>query len=393
MRILRFDLGDLGKPERLDNGFLRVPARITRVGVFEYRNDDGSVRRELRPPEEVFDAKALSSFEAMPFTNEHPAVALDEKNTSRFQKGSVLGVRQDGDSHVAATIQITDAATIEDAEKGKREVSCGYQCDVEMRAGITNGITGVPDGLKFDAIQRNIRGNHVALVDRGRAGESVALRFDHGAIVTEEEKANMETIRIDGVDYEVTAQVAQVFRAKFDKQDQEIVELRASTTAAESKATTESARADAAEEKATELEGKLEGANDPAKIKEAVDARVSLEREAAPILGDDVKLDDLSDSEIKIAVVKKVSPKVDESKLEGDYLTARYDGAIEASAVEGDPKDKDDPDYNPGLSDVIGAGRRHDKGNDAPKSVEARNAYVKRGRDAWKETRGIKTAA
>ena len=204
----------------------------------------------------------------------------------------------------------------------------------------------------------------------------------------------METIRIDGVAYEVSAQVAQVFRTKFDKQDREIVELRTNATAAESKATTESARADAAEEKATDLEGKLAAANDPASHKEAVAARLSLEREAAPILGDDVKLDDLSDDEIKIAVVKKVSPKVDESKLEsGEYLTARYDGAIEAAPAS-DINDNDDPDYNPGLASVIGAGRRADAdGDDTPKSVASRNAYVQRGRDAWKETRGIKTAA
>lgn len=203
----------------------------------------------------------------------------------------------------------------------------------------------------------------------------------------------METIRIDGVDYEVTPQVAQVIRAKFDAKDREIVELRTNLDAANTKATEAEARADAAEEKATDLEGKLTEANDSDKIREAIDARVSLERDAGKVLGEEVKLDELSDDEIKIAVVKKASPNVDESKLEGAYLEARYDGAIEALASGDD--EGDDTDHNPGLAAVVGAGRRTDKadGKDAPKSVERRSAYVKRGQDAWKKTRGFETTA
>lgn len=50
--------------------------------------------------------------------------------------------------------------------------------DVFRSPGVTSGIDGIPDGLHYDVIQRNIRGNHVALVDKGRAGETACLRMD-----------------------------------------------------------------------------------------------------------------------------------------------------------------------------------------------------------------------
>jgi len=177
---LRYDTGSLGNVERLDNGFLRVDAQITRSGVFRYRRPDGSIRRELRLPAEVFSADAIRSFELAPLTNGHPGEPVTSRNSGKFGVGTVVDVRAD-EPWVSARIQVEDAGTIEDAEDGKRELSCGYRCDLEERGGVTMGIAGIPDGLRYDAIQRNIRGNHVALVETGRAGPGASLRLDHGA--------------------------------------------------------------------------------------------------------------------------------------------------------------------------------------------------------------------
>lgn len=179
VRVLRVDKQELSKAVRLDNGWLRAPATLTRVGVFEYHSPDGSVRRELRPPEEVFREDSLASFEQCPVTIDHPAVGiLDTRTTKMFQRGSVTSVRRDG-ANVVGQVLLTDEDAIEAATKGrKKQLSCGYTCDCEEKPGTTSGIPGVADGQRYDAIQRNIRGNHVALVTRARAGENATLRLD-----------------------------------------------------------------------------------------------------------------------------------------------------------------------------------------------------------------------
>ena len=175
--VRRWDAGSVGTVERTDQGYLRAPATITKTGVFAYRLPGGKVRRELRLPDEVFREDTLASFGLSPLTNGHPPVMLNARNTARYQVGSVVEPRRDG-NHVEAYVQITDADAIEAAEAGRRQLSCGYHCDLEPGAGVTSGIEGVPDGLHYDAIQRNIRGNHVALTDQGRCGKSVQLRLD-----------------------------------------------------------------------------------------------------------------------------------------------------------------------------------------------------------------------
>ena len=59
--VIRYDIGELSAVERTDQGFLRAPAKITRTGVFNYRKADGSIRRELRTPAEVFTSGSLKS--------------------------------------------------------------------------------------------------------------------------------------------------------------------------------------------------------------------------------------------------------------------------------------------------------------------------------------------
>ncbi len=182
--VLRFDLlGDISSVERTDQGYLRADATLTKVGVFKYLNGDGSIRRELRLPEEVERADALASFELAPLTRGHPTAAggrrvlLDAGNTGKHQIGTVSSVRADG-GFVRGRVQISDQAAIEAAEQGERQLSCGYRCDLEPTRGVTSGIPGIPDGLRFDAIQRNIRGNHVALVPQGRAGKEAEIHMD-----------------------------------------------------------------------------------------------------------------------------------------------------------------------------------------------------------------------
>lgn len=175
--VYRLDRGELRKPTKMSNGWMRIDGRITRTGVFTYRLPNGKVRRELRLPDEVFKQDAMQSFALVPVTDEHPPVMLDATNTKDFARGSVAGtLRKDGE-FVAGELLITDADLIKKLEDGAaREISCGYNCDLEEVPGVTG------DGQRYDAIQRNIRGNHVAIVPKGRAGPEARVRMDGAGV-------------------------------------------------------------------------------------------------------------------------------------------------------------------------------------------------------------------
>ena len=112
-----------------------------------------------RKPEQVFSAEALASFEDKPITIEHPDENVGPDNYSEYAVGHTRNIRKstfNGQEVMIGDLVITDAQTIEDIENGIRtELSCGYDCD------ITKGDN--PE-------QINIRGNHIALCEEGRAG-------------------------------------------------------------------------------------------------------------------------------------------------------------------------------------------------------------------------------
>lgn len=122
-----------------------------------------SVRRE---EEDVFDPVAMASFEGKDVTDEHPPTAVTPENHAVYSKGHLQNVRREGD-YLVADLFIKDPILISEVKNGvKREVSCGYDCEYVL--------TG--DGYK----QTHIRGNHVAVVPRGRAGHEVAIQDSAG---------------------------------------------------------------------------------------------------------------------------------------------------------------------------------------------------------------------
>lgn len=392
-RVRRFDSGTLASPQRLDNGYMRCDARITRTGVFTYQLADGTRRRELRLPDEVFHPDSLHSFTDVALTNDHPSEPLTAKNTRKYQVGHISHVRAD-EQFVAARLMITDDEAISEAEKGKRDLSCGYTCDLDPTPGVTKSISGVPDGIKYDAIQKNIRGNHVAIVARGRAGPEVSLKLDEDDAVQvprednqgagqpsgPEGKRKMHKIKIDGVDFEMTEQAAQAVAKVMTKAD----EAEAAFKEHKEAASKEKARADKAEEDLKATKAKLEERKDESEIREAVKARVSLVTTAGKILGDKTEdgkawaFDDMSDEEIKRACVVKVSPGAKE-KLDGCdavYLQARFDAAIEAHK-----EDKKKP------SAAVNTMRHVGGSEDRMDAEAARKRMVERHQNLWRADR------
>ena len=200
--MLRYDKASpLSKPVRLPNGFVRAEGYLTRSGSFVYRDAQGKTVRELRPPEEVMHADSLASFGMMPVTNDHPPELLTADNAKQYAVGAVSEqVQPDGDK-LRASLMITDAKTIEAVQAGKVELSCGYTADVVAEAGTWNG-------QRYDARQTNIRGNHVAIVDVGRAGPECALRMDAADGAAQEITMDPVMMEIGGSQYNVPADLA-----------------------------------------------------------------------------------------------------------------------------------------------------------------------------------------
>lgn len=344
MSVRRYDQSALRSPIRDANGWLRFDAYLTRTGVFEYLNADGSMRRELRLPEHVFSSQSLASFQMVPLTNDHPDVPLDASNTSQFQRGHMgSDVRQDGD-YVRASGLISDAALVKMVEEGKSELSCGYDCDLDT-------VPGLWKGIKYDAVQREIRGNHVAVVDRGRAGPTARIRVDSAdAIMVRQDKGDtaMEEIEIGEQTFQVPAEVAAKIRAMLLE-----AKIAPSATAPTDATSSIAAKADAAAARAllakaegerdalqkkldaftgkeAEEKRKTDAATDRSKIEKSVRERIDLEDLAVEILGDEFKIDArLTNRQIHEAVIKSHLPDL---KLDGKddvYVTARFDSIIE----------------------------------------------------------------
>ena len=173
---------DGGFPYIDDNGYLWVDARVTRLGVMPYHNqesdefDNGKIiHQELKCEEELFKKETLDSFYGIPITIEHPGEGEVTPETHKMLAvGTTMSYLTVDEGHyLRSRLLINDKYTIDDImqrhQDGVRyEVSCGYFADIDWNGGVWNGI-------EYDAVQRNIRFNHLALVTEGRAGPEVKL--------------------------------------------------------------------------------------------------------------------------------------------------------------------------------------------------------------------------
>ena len=320
----RFDFGRLAnatKVGRLPSGGARIPAVLTRVGVFTYRNPDGSERRELRPPEEVFHADSLETLRDAPVIEGHPDMVRTD-NWKELSRGHVSGLPVADGSLVSAVLAVQEPETLDRVDSGALQgISCGYTCVEDRTPGVWNG-------ERYDLVQRKIRYNHVGLGPEnwGRAGKEASLRLDSASVcVFEETRAKMKIV-FDGVEYEACSEEHVLAMAK--RVDALTVEL-ADERKAKDVAT---AKCDALAEDLKAEQAKLAAAVDSTKLDAAVAERVALIVDATKVLGEGYKFDGLSAAKIMTDAILSVKPEL---KLDGrseDYLRARFDGLVEAGA-------------------------------------------------------------
>lgn len=359
-RVVTFRLDEFkaDKAALTPEGYLVCKARPTRTGIFDYR-DNGKLVREYRPPEEVFAQSSLDSLKLQPVTYYHPDEMVTAENIKAHQVG-VTGqdVTRDGD-FVACTVKVTDKNTIQtifDWRKAGRqiELSCGYNAEVEPIQGEH------PTEGRYDCVQTNIRYNHVSIVDQARAGHGARLILDkkdqNGGTPKmakfKKKEIKTDSFQMDEVNVEVSDEAIPTLERLSNKLDQAVEVIQDSDAKIrESQKKLDEAKAEtqtkidelkAAQKKADETQAKLDqAADDLKKAKEDVaelsnmdsprvqgmlQAKTTLETTA-----DKLKVDrkDKAPQEIKIGIIKAVSPEFKEDGKSAEYINARYDAVIE----------------------------------------------------------------
>lgn len=363
--------------ERTAEGFLKGRAIVTSIGVFTYKRKDGTIQRELRLPEDVFSYETLNSMKLKPVTLNHPTELVTSDNADKLQVGS-LGdnpsrTKQETNwngnpvpwteitdgINCAIDMVITKKDAIEAVINGKQSLSMGYTCDLEMAQ---PGATWC--GVEYDFIQRNIRYNHCAIVDSARAGDNakIELRADSEDAVLEDMVIKtdggtkmLRKINLDGIECQADEEVLHALskekaradqaendacesKKKVETADKKVADMEKKVTEMEKRVSELEAERDAANEKKDAAEAELEKVKsdsaDPKRLDEAVKAKMELLHNAEKA-GVEVK-DDMSDSDIKKAVITSQFPKATFDGKDDVYIQARYDSAVEMIVEKND---------------------------------------------------------
>lgn len=164
------------------NGFIEVKGNpISKVGVFDYSgaqlgltgDEAYKVFKVYRPEEELSNKDAIDSFKLVPFIDDHAMLGAEDDGLTPAERKGIQGVIGE-DVYFDAPYLRGNLKIYSESAKGlissgdKVELSPGYRCRYEFTSGVF-------DGQHYDAIQRDLRGNHLALVDEGRTGPDVKV--------------------------------------------------------------------------------------------------------------------------------------------------------------------------------------------------------------------------
>lgn len=183
----------MNKLEEDENGFVYVEKRpISKVGVFDYlgssigAEDPDRIYKVYRPAEELSSQDTIESFKLVPWIDDHEMLGTD--GTPAEDKGIQGTTGEDiyfENDTLFGNLKVYSNSLKNRIEKGKKELSLGYRCKYKFESGVF-------DGEKYDAIQTELRGNHIATVENGRMGKEVAVcdsaivTFDYNDITTGE---------------------------------------------------------------------------------------------------------------------------------------------------------------------------------------------------------------
>lgn len=325
MKKITFDFLNTRR-EYTDAGFLKVPGRVARTGVYEYLASElgvtdrapNDIVKVYRPPEEVFKLESLDSYDNVDVTNDHPSELVNASTYKAVAVGTVVSAGTIDGDFVTVDMIIKDADTIKQIESGKLALSPGYTAVYDK----------APEGADYDYVQRDIKINHVALVSAGRGGQQVKL-FDNNGATTMPIKVTLDSGRTAEVMDEANA---SLIADAFD---------RLKTTAKDATAKTETLQATI--DSQVEEIAKLKKTTSDGAIKSQVKALFDASRTAVKIAGKAFVCDSDSVATIQREALKVIRPTVDWATKSDEYVKASFDIASEkAEEMEDEEADAEE---------------------------------------------------
>lgn len=377
-----YDRVTISSRQRTPEGYLIARARLSRSGIQDYRRgeigldgDPHDIVKVYRPADEVFKPESMQSFALKPVTDDHPSEMVTAENFKHLAVGmSSEKIERDGD-YTRATLLITQRDAIAKIENGKAEISLGYTVDLEIAKGKT------PDGTAFDAVQRNILGNHIALVDAGRCGsgcriddrqtgdaacECASCRQKKESEMTDKPK----TVLVDGVPVESLDEAVRIINKKQEQLDDLKAKFR---EIGDDIHKADMRHAEVIKTKDDEI-ATLKAATSADEIDKRAEDRLSIVLAAADFLPQDYETRAKSNSQI---MKDAVSAALGADKVSGksdDYIRAMFDGLA-------------DDEVSPSIGGALAPRRRAHDAYD-----NGRDGYKKRMGDAWKNQPAAATA-
>lgn len=385
------DSESLSGTRRTRDNYLIGFVRAGRTGIQYYSGAEvGSTKERValyRPPEEVFSKDSLATLVGKPITVDHPWPAVDSSNWLQFARGQIgEGVLRDGE-FIRIPISVMDEAAIKVVESGeKRELSLGYDADIDWTPGVTDS------NESFDGVMRGLRYNHLSIVDVARAGSQCRIGDEviarpvndknvstlEDSRITKTKKTNTKMAEspqkiydVNGVTIENIDQALAFAKTK----DTEIATLKDTIAVRDS----ELAKRDSA---IADLKKELEQSKlTDEQIGEQVKARASLIADAQKIITaatgkpSAAELHKLSPLAIKTAAVEAARGKSFVDGKSADYVSTAFDIVLADSANAKTQTKGADDDYSVFLDRKI-------EDDDDP---DGQKAYEKRKEDAWKQ--------
>jgi len=356
-------LGDVNL--RQEDGFLVADAFAARTGIQLYSGREvgsptDSVVAVYRPQDEVFAHAALRSFSHAPITVDHPRVPVTAENWKDLAVGEASAeVLRDGE-RLRIPLIVKAQGAIDAIRSGKRQLSVGYSCDLEFVPGTA------PNGQPYHAIQRNIRANHIAIVDVARAGPEFSIIDAWGAEpITEDDMPGptLRPLQIDGITIEFTDQGAEAVQKLMTR----IAQLTADNLAL---STTVATRDTEIGTLKVELDTAKKAAPDSAALDRLAADRATLVDQARAIFKD-LKPEGLTATQIRRAAV--VAAFGDD--MVKDASDAQIEGMFQAATVTRSKTSQRDP---------VGEAMRSRSRSTQDDDDNGQKAYEQRLRDGWK---------
>jgi hypothetical protein len=194
MTIKFNDRASIGTVKTTKDGYLSAIARSLRIGIQEYHSSElgligDRIVKVMRPPESVFSKDSLASAVHIPVTLGHPPELVTADNWKEYAIGEVgSDVIRDGEN-IAFSLMVKDKDGLKAYEGGTREISMGYVADMQP----------APDGADYDFIMGPPKYNHLAIVDKARAGSQArigdtAIKWGAAPLTTKGSEMEFKTI-------------------------------------------------------------------------------------------------------------------------------------------------------------------------------------------------------